>query len=428
MMTLPEPEIFSSIVAQVFRIEEVTLGDPIPRPGTDASTLGYFLRYRGELQGDSIEAYDRLAAALLPYDITPLFRLQDGRQTILLMRGTIHPRPGRIWINILLFVLTLLSVLYAGAMYSYQGSLPEDAVGQIWTLVTHLWVGWPFALSLLSILLAHEFGHYFVGRARGAAVSLPFFIPLPVSMLGTMGAFIQLKQLPKNKRALFDLGVAGPLAGLVVALPVLILGLTFSSVGPTLNTSYTKTVNTKDVCSNSVRVGDSYTCPDDNLLEGNSLLYLGLKYFVKGELLPSPEYYDIPPLLYWIRYLFTGHPIPLGGRDVLLHPVAWAGWAGLLVTFLNLIPAGQLDGGHVLYALFDQHVRKVYPFILAATLLLGFFWSGWWFWAFIIYIFGRSHAEPLDQITQLDTRRKILAVLVLVIFVLVLTPVPYVIF
>ncbi len=418
-MTLPETEVFTSIVSRVFNVEEVTLGDP---------KQGYFLRYRGELTRDSEEAYDQMAAALLPYNITPLFRIDGERQTILLMNGTIHPKPGRAWVNILLFVLTLLSVLFAGAMYSYSGPMPDDTLGQVWTLITHLWVGWPFAVSLLSILLAHEFGHYFVGRARGAAVSLPYFIPLPVSMLGTMGAFIQLKQLPKNKRALFDLAIAGPLAGMVVAIPVLILGLALSSVGTTQNTSYTKTANSMDVCQNSANIGEPYSCAGDNLLEGNSLLYLGLKYIIKGELLPSPARYDVPPLFYWIRYVFTGHPIPVGGQDVMLHPVAWAGWAGLLVTFLNLIPAGQLDGGHVVYALFGQRVRKFFPVFLVITLLLGFFWSGWWLWAFIIYLIGRSHAEPLDQITQLDTRRKTLAVVVLVIFLLVLTPVPYVTF
>jgi len=418
-MTLPDSEILTSVVTRIFRVEEVTLGDP---------KKGYFLRYRGELILNSVDAYDQLAAALLPYDITPLFRIEDERQTILLVRGTIHPKPGRIWVNLLLFVLTVLSVLFAGTIYSYSGPLPDTLTGQLMALAAHIWVGWPFAVSLLAILLAHEFGHYFVGRARGAAVSLPYFIPFPFSILGTMGAFIQLKQLPKNKRALFDLAIAGPLAGLVVAVPVLILGLALSSVGATQNTTYTKIANTLDACQNNANIGDSYSCPDDNLLEGNSLLYLGLKYIVKGKLLPSPMSYPVPPLAYWIRYFFTGHPIPFGGQDVELHPVAWAGWAGLLVTFLNLIPAGQLDGGHVLYALFGKHVRKVFPVILSAMLLLGFFWSGWWLWAFIIFLLSRSHAEPLDQITRLDTPRKILAVVILGVFLLVLTPVPYVIF
>ena len=395
-MTLPDSEVLTSIVSRLFRVDEVTHSDP---------KQGYFLRYRGELLRDSVEAYDQLAEALRPYDITPLFRTEDGRQTVLLVRGTIHPKPGRAWINLLLFALTVLSVLFAGAIYSYVGPLPNDTLGQIWTLVTHLWVGWPFAVSLLAILLAHEFGHYFVGRARGAAVSLPYFIPFPISFLGTMGAFIQLKSLPKNKRALFDLAVAGPLAGLVVAIPVLILGLALSPVETTRNTFYTKTANNLDVCPNTANIGDTYSCPDDNMLEGNSLLYLGLKYLVKGELLPSPLHSTLPPLLYWVRYFFTGSPIPVGGKDVMTGPVAMAGWAGLLVTFLNLIPAGQLDGGHVIFTVFGKRVNLIVPVILAVTVLLGFFWSGWWLWAFLIFVLGRSHAEPLDQITQLDSSR-----------------------
>ena len=427
-MTLPETDIFSSIVSRVFRIDEVTLGDPKPRPGLVKGAQTYFLRYRGELTRDSVEAYDQLAEALLPYEITPLFRLEDGRQTILLMRGRMHPKPGRIQVNILLFLLTLVSVMLVGAMYGYTGPLPCDAWEQLKTLFLNIWLGWPFAASLLGILLAHEFGHYFVGRARGAAVSLPYFIPFPFSFLGTMGAFIQLKELPKNKRALFDLGIAGPLAGVVVAIPVLVLGLALSKVEALTDSSYIKGANQCEICSNNAQPGQSYTCPEDNLLEGNSLLYLGLKFIVKGKLLPSPMEYAGSPLLYWIRYFFTGHPIPVGGQDIILHPVAWAGWAGLLVTFLNLIPAGQLDGGHVLYALFGKRTRKVYPFILAATILLGLVWNGWWLWAFLIFLLGRNHAEPLDQITQLDGKRKWLAVVLLLLFLLVLTPVPYVLF
>jgi hypothetical protein len=154
-MTLPETDIFTSIIARVFRVDEVNLGDP---------KQGYFLRYRGELIIGSIEAYEQLCTALQHYDITPLFRLQDGRQTILLIHGTVHPKPGRVSVNISLFVLTFLSVLLSGAMYSYRGPMPDGALNQIWTLIRNLWVGWPFAVSLLSILLAHEFGHYFVGR------------------------------------------------------------------------------------------------------------------------------------------------------------------------------------------------------------------------------------------------------------------------
>ena len=418
-MPLPETEILTSIVARVFRVDEVTSGD---------ARQGYFLRYRGELLLNSAEAYDRLAEALRPYDITPLFRIENGRQTIRLLTGTIQIKPGRVSVNIALFILTLLSVMLAGAMYSYTGPLPCDFWGQVKTLLLNIWTGWPFAVSLLAILLAHEFGHYFVGRARGAAVSLPYFIPFPFSILGTMGAFIQLKQLPKNKRALFDLAIAGPLSGLVVAIPVLVLGISLSKVGTVENTYYTKDAGQCEFCSNTALPGDSYSCPDDNMLEGNSLLYLGLKYALKGQLLPSPASYAASPLLHWLRFFFTGKPIPVGGLDVEIHQVAMAGWAGLLVTFLNLIPAGQLDGGHLLYAVFGKRVRFVLPVILACLVVLGLFWSGWWIWAGLIFLFGRAHAEPLDEITELDASRKILAVVMLVVFLLVLTPVPFTLF
>lgn len=394
-MALPDSEILNNIVSRVFRYDDVTLGDP---------NKGYFLRYHGQLLGDSIKAYDQLAEALQPYDVTPLFRLEDERQTILLVRGTIHPKPSKVWVNLLLFGLTILSVLFAGAVSSYNGPVPNDTLGQIWTLLFHIGVGWPFAVSLLAILLAHEFGHYFVGRARGAAVTLPYFIPFPLSPIGTMGAFIQLKSVPRNKRALFDLAVAGPLAGLVVAIPVLLLGLSQSSLG-------------------------TVTKFPGSFAEGNSLLYLLMKFIVFGKLLPTSGNLTGLPLLYhWISYFFVGKPSPLGTTDVLISPVAWAGWVGLLVTFLNLIPAGQLDGGHVIYSIFGKRVNRIVPIILVFTVLLGFFWSGWWLWAFLIFVFGRSHAEPLDQITQLDPKRKALGFLILILFLLVLMPVPFIIY
>jgi membrane-associated protease RseP (regulator of RpoE activity) len=394
-MSLPDSEILNSLVSHVFRYDDVTLGDP---------KKGYFLRYRGELLGDSVEAYDQLAGALRPYDITPLFRLEEGCQTVLLVRGVIHPKPGKVWVNLLLFALTLLSVLFAGASMAYTGPVPNDAIGQIRTLVTHLWVGWPFAVSLLAILLAHEFGHYFAGRARGAAVTLPYFIPFPFSPIGTMGAFIQMRSIPRNKRALFDLAVAGPLAGLVVAIPILLLGLSQSSLG-------------------------TVTAFPGSFAEGNSLLYLLAKFVVFGKLLPIPlNLTGLPLLFHWISYFFVGSPSPVGSTDVFINQVAWAGWVGLLVTFLNLIPAGQLDGGHVIYSVFGRRVNRIVPVILVFTVLLGFFWSGWWIWSFLIFLLGRSHAEPLDQITQLDSRRKALAVLMLFIFLLVLAPVPFITF
>jgi membrane-associated protease RseP (regulator of RpoE activity) len=150
-----------------------------------------------------------------------------------------------------------------------------------------------------------------------------------------------------------------------------------------------------------------------------------MKFIVFGQWLPEPQNFQgIAPIIYWFRYFFTGRPVPFGGVDVLLHPIAWAGWAGLLVTALNLIPAGQLDGGHVLFVLVGQKARAVVPFILVFLLVLGTVWSGWWLWAFLIFFLGRVFAEPLDQITPLDGRRKAVAIFGLLVFFLVFTPVP----
>jgi membrane-associated protease RseP (regulator of RpoE activity) len=295
-------------------------------------------------------------------------------------------------------------MLLAGAIYTYEGPTDGSDLDIIMGLLGSLKSGIPFGLSLLAILMTHEFGHYLAGRFNKTHVTLPYFIPFPLSPFGTMGAFIQLKERPKNRRVLLDIGIAGPLAGLVVTIPILFIGLSLSSI---------------DIIPSVVPAGESLS------IEGNSIFYLLAKYIVHGEWLPAPASYGgVSPLIYWIRYLFTGFPMPLGGRDVFLHPMAWAGWAGLLVTALNLIPAGQLDGGHVLYVLFGKKARRILPIILVSLIMLGLAWMGWWIWVFLIYFFGRHHAEPLDQITQLDSGRKFLAVFTLILFFLIFIPVP----
>lgn len=393
---LPETEVLTSLVSRVLRIDDVTLGDP-PK--------SFLVRYRGQLYGDSAQAYDQLAEALRTYDITPLFRLEDGRHVVLLMRGVIHPRPANLRVNLFWMALTVISVFMAGAWYVYDGPPLTSFIDSYRVAIVNIFSGWPFAVSLLAILFAHEFGHYLVGRYHGAEVSFPYFMPLPFpGSFGTLGAFIQMKSVPKNRRHLLDIGIAGPLAGLIVAIPILMWGLHLSSVD---------------------RI--PMIIPEDQglTLEGNSILYITLKYIVKGELLPQPANYGgLHPVLYWLRYLITGLPLPRGGIDVMLHPMAWAGWAGLLVTALNLIPAGQLDGGHMIYVLRGRRAAKLLPYILGALILLGFNWTGWWLWAFLIFVFGRIYAEPLDLITPLDPPRKALALLGVFIFILVFTPVP----
>jgi len=390
-MTLPETEVLTSLVARVFRIVDVTAQDPEKGP---------FLRYRGHLlDDDSVAAYDRLADSLKPYDLTPLFRLEKGEQIIYIITTPPKQKTGNPWINVILFVLTVFSVMLAGA--TPEGPLPNSFGGQMLALLQNIFTGWPFALSLMGILLAHEFGHYLVSRYHKTPATLPYFIPLPFPPLGTMGAAILMKGVPKNKRILFDIGVAGPLAGMIVAVPVLLYGLSLSSL-------------------------DTIQATASSFIEGNSLIYLFAKYAVFGKFLPEPATFGgLPPFLYWLRYFFTGLPAPIGGIDVFVHPVAFAGWAGLLVTALNLVPAGTLDGGHVVYSLFGEKARKAFPFLIVIMGVLGIFWSGWWLWAVLLFWLGRVNAETLDQITPLDPRRRIVAILVIVLFVLVFTPVPF---
>ncbi len=390
-MTLPETEVLTSLVARVFRVDDITAGD---------AEKGPLFRYRGQLLlDDSVAAYDQLAASVKSYGLTPLFRLEKGDQVIYLINTPPKQKPSNPWVNIILFVLTVFSVMFAGA--TPAGPVPNDVWGQLLSLLRGIFSGWPFALSLLSILLAHEFGHYLMSRHHKTPATLPYFIPLPLPPLGTMGAAIFMKGIPKNKRILFDIGVAGPLAGMVIAIPVLFLGLKMSTLG-------------------------AVTATPGSFIEGNSLIYLLAKYAVFGKILPQPASFgNLPPFLYWLRYFFTGQPSPIGGMDVFINPIAFAGWAGLLVTALNLVPAGTLDGGHVVYSLFGDKARKAFPYLIVIMAVLGIFWSGWWLWALLLFWLGRVKAETLDQITPLDQKRRIVAILTIILFVLVFTPVPF---
>ncbi|MDX1437610.1 MAG: site-2 protease family protein, partial [Anaerolineales bacterium] len=393
------------IVDDVFKVDQVVWGNPPQETSTLLYRQELIARYRGKLRIDSETAYDSLVAQLEPLQAMPMLREENGQQEIALVRRIEETRPSRPWINLVLFVLTVFSVLFAGAIYVFEGPAPEGFLSTIMAVLGNLASGIPFAVGLLSILLAHEFGHYLAGRYHGAQVTLPYFIPFPLSILGTMGAFIQLKSPTKNKKALFDLGAAGPLAGLAVAIPVLLIGLSLSEL---------------DRIPLFARPGEGFT------IEGNSALYLAAKYLIFGELLPAPlTYAQTDPLLFWVRYFFTGNPTPFGATDVIIHPLAWAGWAGLLVTAINLIPAGQLDGGHIIYTLFGRkRARAIWPLVIGALLVLGFVWPWWWLWAGLIFVLGRFYAEPMDQITPLNRRRKLLALLSILIFFLVFTPVP----
>lgn len=383
-----------TVVARFMNIDDMTLGE-----GKD-----YAVRFRGRLHMESTQAYALAAQSFRELGYTPLFRKEGETHVVLAVSGTINPGPSRVWINYVMFGLTVISVWFTGAEYGNStGILPATTTDWL----RYLLGGLPFVFTMLGILLAHELGHYFAARYHKVSVTLPYFIPFPLSPFGTMGAFIQLKAPPTNRRVLLDIGFAGPLAGFIVAVPVLIFGLLTSPVSP---------------IPNVLGAGQGMS------FEGNSIIYVLAKFLVFGRLLPQPASFGgLPPLLYMLRYYLLGTPAPLGGTDVMLNSVAWAGWAGLLVTGLNLIPAGQLDGGHALYVLVGRNARRLVPVIILVLVALGFVWTGWFLWAAIIFFLGRTFAEPLDQITDLDPTRKLLAILALVIFVLVITPVPLVI-
>jgi membrane-associated protease RseP (regulator of RpoE activity) len=236
--------------------------------------------------------------------------------------------------------------------------------------------GLPFAIAVMSILLCHELGHYALALVHRVDASLPYFIPAPPLLFpfGTLGAFIRMRSVPPNRRALFDIGAAGPWAGLLVTIPVLIIGLMVSEVRP------------------------------GGLSEGGYLL---------GD--------DI--LFSWLtRLVLQVNPDEV---TIILHPIALAGWFGLFVTSLNLIPIGQLDGGHVLYAVFGRHHRWIARGVVTFLVVLGLGgWFGWIVWAGLLAILGFDHPPPQDSSATLDRRRLIAAALTGVVFVLTFIPEP----
>ncbi len=290
---------------------------------------------------------------------------------------------------ILLFVLTFASMLYAGC---WVVDVDPHAEGLL-----SIWRGYPFAVPLMAILLSHELGHYFVARMHRVDVSPPFFIPMPIGLIGTFGAVIRMRGPVERRDALLDIGAAGPLAGFIVTLPVLLYGIHSSpveAIDPTLHLT----------------------------VEGHSLLYSGLIYALKG-------------------------PIA-AGHDIMLSPAAFAGWAGLLVTMMNLVPVGQLDGGHVAYALFGarqevygRRVLLAVPVValvvsgiamidawqhqaprteLVAAAFAGMHWLVWWVVLSAMERLNGPHPPTVQS--ELSTARRVLAWCTLGLFVLLFMP------
>ncbi|MFP3867504.1 MAG: site-2 protease family protein [Desulfobacteraceae bacterium] len=278
------------------------------------------------------------------------------------------PRIPRI--HIILFLATVLTTLVAGAMQ--QGINPLETP---WLL----YKGIPFSFALLLILFTHEMGHYLASRWHHLDVTLPYFIPAPPIpfIIGTLGAYIRIRSPIKDKRALMDVGASGPLVGLLVAIPILAIGLEFSEV---------------------YLISPGVEEPGGFVL-GECLLFKLISWLVVG---PLPQ-----------------------NQHIVLHPMAFAGWLGLFVTNLNLIPIGQLDGGHVSYALFgplSHWISKIFFGFLLICGLLG--WAGWLIWAVLLYFMGFFHPQPLHDWIPLDQQRRWIGIVTIVVFIMTFTPVP----
>ena len=329
---------------------------------------GHAVAFGGRLLMQPATAVTELVGRFRPFGYTPFLQAGQGLTWVRALPFVDVVMPSKPRTNIILFLLTVLSTIVAGsqAFFAFNPFVEPR----------RLLEGVPFAFTLLAILGTHEFGHYFTARAYGASVSLPYFIPAPPPLLfGTLGAIIRMRSPARDRNSLFDIAAAGPLAGLVVALPALWIGLGWSKVA-------------------AVPSGGSVSFGDSLLLRFMTWLAFG----------------PLPP-----------------GHDVFVHPVALAGWVGLFVTALNLIPVGQLDGGRIAYALFGARHRQISIATFLGLLALGAVTGAgnWFVWAFLLlFVMGFHHQPPLDDLSPLSPGRYAVGFLCLLLLILLIPPVP----
>ena len=331
--------------------------------------------FRGRLRLSAASAYDRLKRAFSGQSVPLLQQDDELEAAVVLMPAPAEVRradqPIRPWVHWLLFALTIVTTTWAGAAHQGVNLLRDPG---------RFSAGLPYSLGLLAILGVHELGHYFMARRHGIHVTPPYFIPVPMA-LGTFGAFIQMRSPVQDRRALFDVAVAGPLAGLAVAIPALLIGLRSSTVIPS-------------------------SVPVEGMMGGTSVGSSVLFALVaKLSLGPTLEY----------------------GHVLQLSPLAFAGWLGLLVTALNLLPIGQLDGGHMSSAMFGRRTSGAIGSIAMWTLLLlaVFVWPGLMMWALLVFFIAGTSVPPLNDLTPLTPNRQWIGYATFGILALILAPLPH---
>jgi membrane-associated protease RseP (regulator of RpoE activity) len=269
---------------------------------------------------------------------------------------------NRFGVHIVLFLATVATTLFAGALLADVNPFADLRL---------LSRGMPFSFALMSILLSHELGHYLMSRRHRVEATLPYFIPAP-TIIGTFGAVIKMKSNVPDRRALLDIGAAGPIVGFVMSVPALVIGLRLSQVLPGEPTG---------------------------MVFGSSLLL---------EVIARIVFPNVP----------TGHVI-------YLHPVALAGWLGLLVTMMNLLPVGMMDGGHIAYALFGKWHYHISRAMVGILVVMGIFgWRGWAVWGIVNLLFGLRHPPPVWPDVRLDPKRKLIGVVAALIFIVTFVPTP----
>ena len=331
------------------------------------------MTFRGHLAMDPTEAYGLLRERFAELGYTPVFRRQGDEDLIIAIPVVFKPQATR-WVpNAVLLVLTLMTttlmgtILETGELFIEQ---PQLLFQRPWLVL----IGVPYSLTLMGILGVHELAHYLVSRIHGLDASLPYFIPLPIAF-GTLGAIIRTRAPWENRKALFDVGIAGPVAGLVVALPVFFAGLLRAT-------------------------------PMPPTADGMAL--------------------GAPFLLQWMEsWVHVFRDIP-AGYDLYIDTMTFAAWYGIIVTGFNLLPVGQLDGGHVVYAVLGRWARLVGGVVVAAIVVLGIVgMKGWLIWATFILLSGWRHPPPLNALEPLGWKRVVGGALVLVLMVVLFSPAPF---
>lgn len=331
----------------------------------DISSSGmehFYLFWKGRFLREQKYSVNYVKDRAKPLRLMPVFSEENGEVKIIFLEER-EIKESKKWINILLLGITIVTTLMAGAVQ--QGINPLLSIG-------NLLKGLSFSMSIMLILGGHELGHYFAAKKNNVKTTLPYFIPGP-TIIGTFGAVIKMKSPITDRNALIEIGAAGPIVGFILSTIALLIGFSLSTVVET---------------------------QQGGLILGDSLI---IKFL-------SSIYFPSLP----------------AGKDVLLNPIAFAGWIGYFITAINLLPIGQLDGGHIAYALFVKKHRLIAYVTFAAILGAGLFWLGWLFWGFfILLILGFRHPPPLDNISKISIRNRLLGYISFVIFIITFVPNPF---